>query len=953
LSTNCGTITIASWQDALGWRRPPENAAMLEDDRLSDGALHSHHDPWLVALSIAVAILASFAALDLAGRVRETRGQAQAGWWLAGSVAMGGGIWSMHFVAMLAFQLGMVVTYDVWTTVLSLVIAIVVSGFGLFIVFHRHGTWPAILGGGVLAGIGIVAMHYTGMAAMRMAAHLSYDPFLFGLSIVIAIAAATAALWLALRPQRLWQQLGSAVVMGAAITGMHYTGMAAARFEPLAAAEPIIANGLSNAYLAAGVAGTTAVLLGLALTATFMDRRFARAQREARIIEASEARYRRIFDTAAVSIWDEDFSTVVDALDALRVQGVTDFRRHFDEHPEFVARAAELVRVRDVNQATLELFEARDKAELLGSLDRVFLPETLGVFREELLAIAERAPFFKGTAPARTLGGRRIEIILSMVFSPDDPRLGNVLVSILDVSELKRAEEALRQSEARLRLSEERHRHVVDLIQEAIWIHRDGTIVFANPAAAKLFGAPAPDALLGKSIFSLFHADDLPRAIERTRITVREGRPVPVIDMRMIGLDGKTRIAAIHAIPIVQDGHVHTMASARDVTAQREAEAQLHQAQKIESVGQLTGGIAHDFNNLLTVVIGSLDSVVERVQSDLRPSIDSALRAAERGATLIRQMLAFSRRQTLVPEALNLNDLAAGMEDLLRRTLGEQIEIEMRLSSELWPTLADKGQVENALLNLTINSRDAMPAGGKLTIETTNTHLDQEYAGHNAEVTAGDYVVLAVTDTGGGMPPDVLARALEPFFTTKEVGKGSGLGLSMIYGFAKQSGGHLKIYSEVDHGTTVRLYLPRQAPAAAAVAAATASASDHPRGGETILVVEDDPLVRNFVVSQLRDLGYAVLEATDGPAAEKLLEDGASIDLLFTDVVMPGGLTGRQLAEKAKRRRIGLKTLYTSGYTEDSIVHHGKLDPGVHFLSKPFRRQDLAAKVREALDAAP
>ncbi|MGH6927186.1 MAG: PAS domain S-box protein, partial [Dongiaceae bacterium] len=727
-------------------------------------------------------------------------------------------------------------------------------------------------------------------------------------------------------------------------------GMAAARFEPLAAADPIVGNGLSNAALAAGVAGTTTILLGLALTATFMDRRFARAQREAHILEASEARYRRIFDTAAVSIWDEDFSQVVEALDGLRAQGVTDFRGYFDEHPEFVAKAAGLVRVRDVNRATIELFEARDKVELMGSLDQVLVPETLTVFREELLAIAERTTSFTGTAPARTLGGRRIDIILSMVFPPDDPRLGNVLVSILDVSELKRTEEALRQSEARLRSSEERHRHVVDLVQEAIWIHRDGNIVFANPAAANLFGAPSPDSLIGKSIFSLLHPDDRPRAIERTRITLTEGRPIPVIDMRLIGLDGRTRIAAIHAIPIHQDGYVHSMASGRDVTAQREAEAQLHQAQKMESVGQLTGGIAHDFNNLLTVVIGSLDSVLERVQRDVRPSIDSALRAAERGATLIRQMLAFSRRQTLIPEALNLNDLAGGMEDLLRRTLGEQVEIEMRLSPGLWPTVADKAQVESALLNLAINSRDAMPAGGKLTIETTNIHLDHEYAAQNAEVREGDYVVVAVTDTGGGMSPEVLARAFEPFFTTKGVGKGSGLGLSMIYGFAKQSGGHLKIYSESGHGTTVRLYLPRQVSDASAVGTPMARASDHPRGGETILVVEDDPLVRSFVVFQLRDLGYDVLEAADGPAAEKVLEDGASIDLLFTDVVMPGGMTGRQLAEKAKHRRPGLKTLYTSGYTEDSIVHHGKLDPGVCFLSKPFRRQDLAIKVREALD---
>jgi PAS domain S-box-containing protein len=503
-----------------------------------------------------------------------------------------------------------------------------------------------------------------------------------------------------------------------------------------------------------------------------------------------------------------------------------------------------------------------------------------------------------------------------------------------------------------LEASEHRYRNVVDVMQEAIWIHRDGTIVFANPAAARLFGADTLDLVVGRSIFSLVHPDDRQRALDRTRITIDERRPIPVIDMRFVGLDRKTRTAAIHALPIIQDGKVHSMASARDVTALREAETQLQQAQKMETVGQLTGGVAHDFNNLLTVVIGGLDLALGRVQTEIRPVIESSLRAAERGAALVRQLLAFSRRQTLVPEALDFNRLVSGMEDLLSRTLGEHIGIEMKPAPELWSAFADKGQVEIALLNLAVNARDAMPDGGKLTIETGNTHLDKDYAIRNAEVTPGDYVMLAVTDTGIGMPPDVIEHAFEPFFTTKEVGKGSGLGLSMIYGFAKQSGGHLKIYSELGHGTTVRLYLPRLSAEAAPATTALAGPADHPRGGETILVVEDDADVRRFVVGQLRDLGYRVLEAADGPSAQTILDSDQSIDLLFTDVVMPGGMTGRQLAEGAKQRRPNLKTLYGSGYTENSIVHQGKLDPGVHFLAKPFRRQDLAVKVREALDAA-
>jgi PAS domain S-box-containing protein len=536
--------------------------------------------------------------------------------------------------------------------------------------------------------------------------------------------------------------------------------------------------------------------------------------------------------------------------------------------------------------------------------------------------------------------------------------------------ELQTANHALQQSKDQLRqlndtleqrvferteqliASEERYGYVVDLIQEGIWIHVDGRIAYANPYAVRMFGATSADQLIGLPVLSLIHPDDRIRADARTRQATDERLALPLTDMKIARLDGRTITAELHGISFVKDGKVHVIASGRDVTAERAAEAKLHQAQKMESVGQLTGGVAHDFNNLLTVVIGNLDSVVDRLPADLRPSVDSALRAADRGAGLIRQLLAFSRRQVLTPETVDLNGLAAGMDDLLRRTLGEHVEIEMALHAGTWPILADKGQVESALLNLTINARDAMPGGGKLTIETANVHLDDDYAAANPEVKPGDYAMLAVTDTGTGMPPAVLARAFEPFFTTKGVGKGTGLGLSMIYGFAKQTGGHLKIYSEVGHGTTVRLYLPRQGAGQAVAAVPKPVPSADLRGGESILVVEDDPLVRNLVAKQLRELGYRVVEAADGPKAREILDSEQPIDLMLTDVVMPGGLTGRQLAEVAQRQRPSLKTLYTSGYTEDSIAHQGRLDSGVHFLSKPFRRQDLALKVRAVLDAA-
>ena len=521
----------------------------------------------------------------------------------------------------------------------------------------------------------------------------------------------------------------------------------------------------------------------------------------------------------------------------------------------------------------------------------------------------------------------------------------------IDRTKQKRAELALADSEAQRRISEQRNQHIVDLVQEGIWIHVDGALQFANPAAVRLFGAKSAEELIGREVFSLIHPEDRQRALERTRDVKERNKAVAPTEMRVLGVDGKTRIGELQGVPFMQDGRLHIISSGRDVTSQRDAEARLHQIQKMDAVGQLTGGVAHDFNNLLTVIIGALDLDPKQVPAELRPAIEQALRAAERGAALTHRLLAFSRQQTLMAQKVDLNRLIRDMDELVRRTLGEHVEIELKLAADLWPALADSGQVENSLLNLAINARDAMPEGGKLTIETTNIHLDEDYAASNAEVATGDYVMLAVTDTGTGMPPDVLAHVFEPFFTTKEVGKGTGLGLSMIYGFAKQSGGHAKIYSEVGHGTTVRLYLPRLSSATTTAEPSAAAMAPRKGGGETILVVEDNPDVRRLVLRQLRDLGYAVIEAANGPQALQILDGDAAIDLLFTDVVMPGGMTGRQLAEAAKGRRPNLRTLFTSGYTEDSILRLGKLDPGVRLLSKPYRKHELATRIREALDA--
>jgi PAS domain S-box-containing protein len=396
----------------------------------------------------------------------------------------------------------------------------------------------------------------------------------------------------------------------------------------------------------------------------------------------------------------------------------------------------------------------------------------------------------------------------------------------------------------------------------------------------------------------------------------------------------------------------------RDVTERQRMELQLRQAQKMEAVGQLTGGIAHDFNNLLTVVLGNLDMLrrylaaadISRNDLDMEKAASAAARAAERGAQLTQRLLAFSRQQPLEPVAVDPNKLVAGISDLLRRTLGEGIAIETILAGGIWRTLVDPSELENAILNLALNARDAMPGGGKLTIETANAFLDEDYARAHEDVAVGQHVLIAVSDTGVGMSKDVADKAFEPFFTTKDVGQGTGLGLSQVYGFVKQSGGHVKIYTEPGEGTTVKIYLPRLISSEVARDPAGEPEALAPRAhGEMILVVEDDEDVRAYSAGVLQALGYRVLTAADGAAALRLVEREPDLRLMFTDVGLPGGLNGRQVADAARQIRPSLKILFTTGYARNAIVHQGRLDPGVELLGKPFSSPTLAAKVRQML----
>ena len=425
-------------------------------------------------------------------------------------------------------------------------------------------------------------------------------------------------------------------------------------------------------------------------------------------------------------------------------------------------------------------------------------------------------------------------------------------------------------------------------------------------------------------------------ALEGSMLTLSGG----TLDVTIPGIGRKDEIGAMaNAVQVFQNGLVHA----------ETLEQTLRHAHKMDAIGQLTGGVAHDFNNLLQVILTNLDLSLLRLEgeSPIAGYLQDAISQVERGAKLTGQLLAFARRQPLSPKPLRIDRLVGEMVVMLRRTLGERIAIEVVNSGGLWNALVDANQLQNAILNLAVNARDAMPEGGNLTLELANTSLDAAYAAEHVEVTPGQYVMLAVTDTGIGMSEEIAQKVFEPFFTTKVEGAGTGLGLSMVFGFVKQSGGHIKIYSEPGLGTTVKLYLPRARAAEVAHEAAVAEAV---RGsGETILVAEDDTGVRTSVVAQLAELGYRVLAAANGEEALGILSRGETIDLLFTDVVMPGALNGRALAEKAKEVIPGLRVVFTSGYTENAIIHNGRLDEGVTLLSKPYRLPQLAETIHTAL----
>jgi PAS domain S-box-containing protein len=748
-------------------------------------AVSGHHDPALVVISVVIAIFAAYTALDLASRVRLGEGWPAHAWLLAAAVAMGGGIWSMHFVAMLAFSLAMPMVYDLGLTVLSLIVAIAVTGIAFLVVNRLRSRRSGIVAAGAFMGLGIVAMHYTGMEAMRMAAGIIYDPLLVALSVAIAVMASTVALWLAFRRLGVAERMVAAAAMGVAIAGMHYTGMAAASFTM----HEHMASGLvlEQAKLALAVTVTTFVILSLALVAAMLDRQATLNNLHRRTTEILES-------------ISEAFYAVDDAW-----------------------------RFTYVNRKSEEWWRVR-RAELLGKNLWDQFPQMRATPVEEALRAAARDRRPVQTETLSPVFGRWIEM---QVF----PAEAGLSVYFRDITDRKRAEEEL------WRLNETLENRVAEEIAE-----------------------------------------------------------------------------------------------------RQRAEAALHQSQKMEAVGQLTGGVAHDFNNILTVITGNLELIAQAAQGNARIQrlVDTMQHASERAARLTAQLLAFSRRQTLHPQIVNLNELVREFQPLIARAAGEAITLELVSDLRLWSCKVDVAQFQSALLNLTLNARDAMPDGGALRIALRNVLLGPAEA-EAAGIASGRYVGIFVADTGCGMAPETAARAFDPFFTTKDVGKGTGLGLSMVYGFVRQSGGYVAIMSTPGEGTTVSLYLPQSEPLPAVDAEPAAPPLLAARGAETVLVVEDDEGVLQATSEALAAYGYRVLSARNGIEAMRVLEAG-NIDLLLSDVVMPQGLNGVELARRARGIAGDIKVLLTSGYAGDVLA---RLDAENEFpiLGKPFRQAELVARI--------
>ena len=873
------------------------------------------YSPSLVALSVAIAIMASYVALDLARQVATTRGRSRVGWLVGGAFAMGTGIWSMHYIGMLAFQLPVQVQYDWPTVALSLAAAILASAVAMFVASRpTMGMWRA-LSGSVFMGVGIAGMHYIGMAAMRLPATPIYDPMLVMLSVVLAMAISFVALRLTFRLRGSgrrddWRKVGSATVMGAAIPVMHYTGMAAVHFTPAAMIPSHAAHAVSVSSLGlTGIIGVTFMVLGLAVLTSLMDRRMS-----ARVRDDMERR-EFILKAAALGLWEQDLVTGnVEWSDTMQiVHGV----------PSQSASPS--------LQAFLEHVHPGDRPRLRRTFDD---------------AVASGAGYTVEYRSLRPDGTERWIESTASVTRDTAERPTRIVGVDRDITGRKNSEAALVESERAYRSTfEGAPTGVAHLSLAGRWIR-------VNRRLCEILGYTAQELLL-LDISTLMHPENIREQEEALKALMAGTRERYQGEGRMRRGDGSDVWTSV-TVTVHRDesGSPRYLISViDDITERKTLEHALTQSQKMDAIGQLAGGVAHDFNNLLTAILGFAQLVLtdEGVEEKIRRDVKAIEKAAQTASSLTRQLLAFSRRQALEPRILDLNTVVSGMEKILRRLVGERVSLETSLAADLDRVSADRSQIEQVVMNLVVNARDAMPHGGTLSISTDNVMLDAPFRITHPGAKEGPHVRIRVRDTGTGIDQSVRPRLFEPFFTTKQRGQGTGLGLATVYGVVKQSNGYIDLESVVGAGSTFDIYLPQ---ASAPLQERTAPSAELPRGSETILLVEDQPDVRRIASEALTRHGYRVLEAGDGEEALARIEQHPGrIELLLTDVVMPG-LGGRELARLVTVHRQDIRTMFMSGYTDAILGKDGTVDPGLVLLQKPFSPATLLGKVREVLDGS-
>jgi two-component system cell cycle sensor histidine kinase/response regulator CckA len=859
------------------------------------------YDYRLVALSVLIAACASYAALDLAGRVTAARGRALVLWLVCGAGAMGLGIWSMHYVGMLAFSLPVPVSYDWPTVMLSLRAAILASAVALFVVSRKNMSLQGVAAGSIVMGAGIAAMHYIGMGAMRSTAMFHYDTRLVSLSVVLAMVISFVALRLAFlsredqKGARL-RKIMSAIVMGLAMPVMHYTGMAAASFTADGMV-PDMSHAINFTMLgAAGITIVMILILTLVILIPVFDRRAAQFQE----LESAEQRYRLLYERSLAGV----LRTTMDG------------------------------RILDCNLACARIFGYATCEEFIASpiTDRYLNPEDRNTF----IAILQRVKNLTSYEQClRRKDGSKVWLLGSANLL--EGRGGAPIVNeetFVDITERKNAEETFRKA--------------FNANPEPISIAAfpEGRFTDVNDSFLRVSGYSREE-VIGRTSGELNFWGRPEDRVTFVEMLKKQGS-VRDLEITFRTKSGEIREAMDSAELIDVAGQECAIAIFRDITERKSLEKQLRQTQKMEAVGQLTGGIAHDFNNLLGVIIGYSEILEQRLPPDdpLRKECLQIKKAGQSAASLTRQLLAFSRQQVLDPKVLDLNAIVLNVQKMLRRLIGEDIELKTNLDPALGCVKADQSQIEQVILNLAVNARDAMPQGGKLLIETAKVNLDEDYARRHPPQLPGPYVLLTVADTGIGMDAETQARIFEPFFTTKEIGKGTGLGLSTVYGVVRQSGGHIWVYSELGLGTTFKIYLPC-AEQPARVQQPSAAPAESMRGSETILLVEDEEALRELTRNLLEGSGYTVLEAELPEAAiEIALRYGGKIHVLLTDMVMPG-MNGKDLAAKLNPIRPEMKVVYMSGYS--SFSHAGLADSEIALLAKPFTREKLLRKLRETL----